>query len=77
MEKIMRNEVTLESGEVVERNNLRVISVRSVVRKEDADGIISDLYQRLGGEGVTLADLEATNDNLDSVDWEMFLELVG
>lgn len=55
------------------KDDLRVITTRSIVRKDEASDICSDILQILGGDGVTIIDLGCTYDSLSDKEYEEYL----
>jgi len=55
------------------KDELVVITTRSIVRKNEASDICYDILQILGGDGVTLVDLGCTYDFLSDKEYEEYL----
>lgn len=57
----------------MKKDDLVVITTKSIVRKNEASDICSDILQILGGDGVTIVDLGCTYDSLSDKEYEEFL----
>jgi len=57
----------------MKKDELAVITTRSIVRKEEAPHICNDILQILGGNGVTLVDLGCTYDSLTDQEYKEYL----
>lgn len=58
----------------IEKNDLVVITIKSIVRKHEAQKISNDILQHLGGNGITLVDLGGTARPLKQKEYEEYLD---
>lgn len=58
------------------KDDLVVITTRSIVRKNEAQRISNDILQYLGGNGITLVDLGCTNRPLSNEEYEEYLSQI-
>jgi hypothetical protein len=56
------------------KDDLVVITTRSIVRKDEAPYICDTILQILGGDGVTLVDLGCTYDSLSDGEYKEYLD---
>jgi hypothetical protein len=58
----------------MKKDDLVVITTRSIVRKDEAPYICDSILDVLGGGGITLVDLGCTYDSLSDEEYEEYLE---
>lgn len=65
-----------ESFYAIEKKDLAVITIRSVVRKDEAKKISNDIVQMFAQDGVTLVDLGVSTRPIKQREYEEYLGML-